>query len=142
MGLLGRVKKRMAKSAGIAEAQAPYVPACPGMAEGFLVGNVIARSVEWDAVLHPDLGEYTIREKGCDETTGYVIHVPVSLTRKLVVERGVLWDPKKDKPAEGYNVLGNQHGKHWYLPLERFVNLVLDHTEEQLNRAHDTPAHS
>lgn len=124
----------MAKSAGIAEAQAPYVPACPGMPEGFLVGNVIARSVEWDAVLHPNLGEYTIREKGCDETTGYVINVPAALIRQLVVEHGVKWEPKHEKPAEGYNVLGSQDGKHWYLPLERFVNLVLDHTEEQLNR--------
>lgn len=128
-GLLRKLKRfqaKQAKAAGIGEGQAPHVPACDGMPEGFLIGEVIARSIDWEVILHPDIKEYTVRKKGTDATAGLLIRLPESVAAAVAVDRGVPWIPGKEKPPEGANIIVQVEGKCWYLPMAVFVNEILD----------------
>ncbi len=125
---IGKKDRKVAPEMGVTEAAAPLVPAAAGRPEGFLCNAhevIIARSVEWEIVVHPPIKEYTVRVKGTPED-----HVcfDFDVVAEITMEHGVQWDPRKDKPPTGGALLCRGKGtdpRQWYITLDRFINEVL-----------------
>lgn len=129
----GKKDRKDAPDVGVAEASAPLVPAAAGRPEGFLCNAnqvVIARSVEWEIIIHPAIKEYTVRVKGTPED-----HVCFNfdVVAELTMEFGVKWNPRTDKPPTGGALLcKGKDGTSWYLTLDRFINEVLARVDKAM----------
>ncbi len=84
------------KAGGVTEQRLEAVVPVPGVLAGFLMGTISAEDGQWDVIVHPDKKLYTVRAKGCDETTGVV----VQLTEAWVAVVGVKLGKQVRKPAD------------------------------------------
>ncbi len=139
MGLLRRMQRALGKKdqkeaakVALTEIAAPLVPAAAGRPAGFLTNPhqpVIARSVEWELIVHPEIKEYTLRVKDVPDD---LIVFDFDVVAEIVQEHGVLWNPRKDKPPIGGALLckgKTPDTREWYLTIDRFINVVLDRAD-------------
>ncbi len=113
------------KAGGVTEQRLEAIVPVPGVLPGFLMGTVTVEDGEWDVITHPDKKLYTVRAKGCDETTGVV----VQLTEGWVAVVGVRLGKHVQKPADqppGVCIAVRVGTKVYALSLLDLVNAVLD----------------
>lgn len=121
--------------------QLPPVDAVPGMAAGFLLGSTVAGGRTWDVVFHPDEKEYTLRQQGCDETSGIIATLSEGETAGLSMKVGVkflLTAPPKELAKVPLAIITKAQGYGYALTLQAFAEELITMINAQMAKSAGT----
>lgn len=127
-----RVRKSAGGGAELAEVQIPLVEGVKGMDDGYLFGEGIPWGGEqWDLIIHPkpEGADYSVRQAGKDEDTGFIISVPKTQAAKLILEHGFVFNRKNPLPRgaeDGRVILAQDKHVTYLMSLPAFIDKVMD----------------
>ncbi len=124
----------------------PAVDPVPGLEAGFLMGSTKATGDDrgWDVVIHQSAEkpiEYTVRQHGCDETNGLLVHLSEASVADIAMRVGVAFNLKKP-PAEinkipGAFIMVQAQGRGYAITLQFLVEEVLKMVNDQIKRENE-----
>ncbi len=114
--------------------QLPEVTGVAGMPDGFIMGSTTHPADDriWEVITHPDTKEYSVRQQGCDNTTGLIITFPEAFAAAMAIKHGVAFDQKAPPPelahVQGALIVATTPDKMMHaMSLQQLVTAVLDH---------------
>ena len=129
-----RVRKAADGGLQLAEVQIPLVEGVKGMDAGYLFGEDIPWGGErWDLIIHPMEGsdhlEYTVRQSGKDEDTGFIIRVPHQNTVAIILKHGFVFNRRNPLPAGAENgqvIMAQDKQVTYLMSLPAFIAQVME----------------